>query len=152
MPKILFSFLLTFAFWIVLAGTAIQEIIIGIIIASTVTITTKEFLFRESPKTLLSPLFWLGCVRYIIVFIKEEIIANIKTVSIILTGNINPAIVKLSTTITGDTKKALLADSITLTPGTFTLEIKDALFIHCLNHKKDSSPGAVFEKTIRGIK
>ncbi len=152
MPKILFSFLLTFAFWIVLAGTAIQEIIIGIIIASTVTITTKEFLFRESPKTLLSPLFWLGCVRYIIVFIKEEIIANIKTVSIILTGNINPAIVKLPTTINGDSKKAILADSITLTPGTFTLEIKDALFVHCLNYKKDSKPGVVFEKTIRGIK
>ncbi len=152
MPKILFSFLLTFAFWIVLTGYAVQEIIVGLAIASIVTITTKEFLFHESPKTLLSPLFWLGCVNYLIIFAKEEIIANIKTIILILTGNINPAIIKLPTTIKSSAKKALLADSITLTPGTFTLEIKDALFVHCLNYKKGSNPGAVFEKTIGGIK
>jgi multicomponent Na+:H+ antiporter subunit E len=53
----------------------------------------------------------------------------------VVTGHINPGIVKLEPGLKTDLAKMILADSITLTPGTLTVDVDDdgAYYIHWIN-------------------
>ena len=135
-------------FWLTLVPNTNLELTVGFLTAIVIALISKDFLFYENPKKLLNPLNILYFTKYIIIFLIEEIKSNIQTFVLIITGNINPAIVKVSTSTMNDNKKTLLANSITLTPGTFTLEIKDDIYIHFLKYKKKLH-GVIFEKNIK---
>ena len=150
MPKTTMSTIFIFIFWLALVPYTKLELISGLLAAIIIALISKDFLFYESPKKFINPLSWIKYVNYMVLFIIEEIKSNIQTFISIITGNITPAIIKVSTNIKSETAKTLFANSITLTPGTFTLEIKDALYVHCLNYKKDT-PGKTFEKNIKRL-
>jgi len=59
----------------------------------------------------------------------------------VITGKINPGIVKISPDLKTDLGITMLANSITLTPGTLTVDIdenKNDLYIHWINVKKEA--------------
>ena len=148
MPKTTMSIIFMILFWLTLVPNTNLELAVGFLAAITIALISKDFLFYESPTKLLNPRNILYFTKYIMIFLIEEIKSNIQTFVLILSGNINPAIIKIPASTMNDTKKTLLANSITLTPGTFTLEIKDDLYVHYLKYKKNLH-GAVFEKNIK---
>jgi len=62
--------------------------------------------------------------------------ANIDVAYRVITGKINPGIVKISPQLKSDAAITMLANSITLTPGTLSVDIDEDnndLYIHWIN-------------------
>ena len=92
---------------------------------------------------------------YLLLLLKEIILANISVARIVMSPKINvsPCIVRLKTRLKSSLHRAILANSITLTPGTLTLQLNDdELVVHCL--MKEYIPDLVnskFEKLLLKI-
>ena len=67
--------------------------------------------------------------------------ANFDVAYRVITGKINPGIVRISPDLKTDIGITLLANSITLTPGTLSVDIDEEsndLYIHWINVKEES--------------
>ncbi len=76
--------------------------------------------------------------------------ANIDVAYRVITGRINPGIVKISPNLKTDLSLTLLANSITLTPGTLSVEVDEEtndLYVHWINVNRKT-----LEKTPRDYK
>jgi len=119
-------------------------------VALVVSFITSRFLFSEVHGKIFNPVRWARFISYVFVWVYYAVVAHLDVMYRIITGKINPIIVKVPTKIKTDVGKTLLANSITLTPGTLTMWTdKSNLYVHCLNY--DKKPGAVFEKRISGV-
>ena len=66
--------------------------------------------------------------------------ANIDVAYRVITGRINPGIVRIAPDLRSDAAITLLANSITLTPGTLSVDIDEKtndLFVHWINVKPE---------------
>ncbi|MCX6802852.1 MAG: Na+/H+ antiporter subunit E [Candidatus Diapherotrites archaeon] len=92
----------------------------------------------------LSPRRWLLFFIYIIVsFIPALVKANLDVAMRVITGKINPGIVKISPKLKTDFGMTMLANSITLTPGTLSVSIDDKkkeLYIHGISLSGKDAP------------
>jgi len=86
---------------------------------------------------MLNPLRWVIFLVYLIgPFFWAMAKANVDVAYRVITGKINPGIVKISPGLKTDLGITLLADSITLTPGTLSVDIDEKnndLYIHWIN-------------------
>ncbi len=129
-------------FWVLIAGVAVQELIIGLIVSILITIFVKSSIFGE---VKLSPKAILHWILYSFVFTIELIKSNFDVAFRVLhpVMPINPGIVKVRTKLKSRLGRLLLANSITLTPGTLTVEVKDEFFyIHWIDVTSDDIEGA----------
>jgi len=136
---IIFSFIV----WLLLTWTLDwQNLLVGLVVSIAIGFVFGNLFVSDSKKVLqLNRWFWFFV--YIPVFVWEMAKANFDVafrviISIFRPRNmpIAPGIVKVKTKLKSEMGKAFLANSITLTPGTFTIDIKDAiLYIHCINVK-----------------
>ncbi|MDD2206814.1 MAG: Na+/H+ antiporter subunit E [Aminobacterium sp.] len=137
----MFVFVTSFLMYLLLVwsgGTInVVEIGIALILATILAFAShtwnpsKPFSFRA-----LNPLRWITFVYYVCVpFAIGLIKANFDVAMRVITGHINPGIVKLEPGLKSDLAKTILADSITLTPGTLTVDVDDdgAFYIHWIN-------------------
>ena len=89
-------------------------------------------------------------------FFLEMARANIDVAYRVITGRINPGIVKIKTGLSTDLGTTMLANSITLTPGTLTVDVDDAtndLYIHWINIKnKDPKPDEVCGRMLSWVR
>ena len=71
--------------------------------------------------------------------------ANLDVAKRVITGEINPGIVKFNPRLKTEMGRMMLANSITLTPGTLTVDIDDdgVFYIHVINL---TSPAAEAEE------
>lgn len=128
-------FLLMFVFWILLAGTNPQELIVGGIISLFISLfflrnTGIYGDFRLTPKSISYFLF------YIFIFLWELIKSNLDVALRVINPKlpINPGIVRVKTTLKSTLARTLLANSITLTPGTLTVETDgEDYYIHWID-------------------
>ena len=113
------------------------EIVMGIILSIIVAVITRKVLFQKRKYRMLNPLRWVTFLIYFIgPFFLAMAKANIDVAYRVITGRINPGIVKISAGLKTDLGITLLADSITLTPGTLTVDIDETnndLYIHWIN-------------------
>ena len=155
MHKFSVSFLILFASWLLLTGAPTRlELIAGITVSVLVAHLCGKFMFYESPYQLFNPKSIINLAIYSIVLLNAEIKSHITTASAIITGNINPGIIKITTTQTTDFTKTLVANSITMTPGTLTLKIDKNhhdLYIHCLNYNPKKDISTQFEKHAKKV-
>ncbi len=145
--------------WILLAGTAKQEIIIGAFISLVLTVIffSKASFFSEfklNPKAI----FFLFI--YIFVFAWELIKSNMDVAFRVIHPiiPINPGIVKVKTKLKSKLGRTILANSITLTPGTLTVDTNgEDYYIHWIDITSDDIDGATnaivskFEKYLEVI-
>lgn len=126
-------FVTLFLFWVLLNGSlAPGTLAIGFVAAFVIAVLFRDglsflFEFRILPGSL-----WAS-VQYVLYFIKELIVANVRLAIIVMSPSlpINPGIVKVRTRLKSRMGRLLLANSITLTPGTLTVELEDDwLYIH----------------------
>lgn len=123
-----------------------QELMAGIFVSSIITYITKDFMFHEESGKAVDPRRWAGFIAYFFLWIGIEIKSHLHVAYMVLTGRINPAIVRVQTSLETDMGRALLGNSITLTPGTLTLKAGKDLYIHCLGFNEKHKPGSRFEK------
>lgn len=116
---------------------SVFEVVAGVILSFIVALIANKVLFQKRSYRMLNPLRWIIFLLYFIgPFFCALTKANIDVAYRVITGKINPGIVKISPDLKTDLGITLLADSITLTPGTLTVDIneeKNDLYIHWIN-------------------
>ena len=118
-----------------------EEIIFGIILSAIVGLISRKILVKKDFR-MANPVRWLTFIAYVIgPFFVGVIKANIDVAYRVITGKINPGIVKVSPDLKTDLGITMLANSITLTPGTLSVDIdedKNDLYIHWINVKDEA--------------
>lgn len=119
---------------------SIEEIILGLILSIIVGIIARKIFIKKSTR-MLNPVRWFIFIGYLFYFFYEMTKANFDVAYRVITGKINPGIVKISPDLKTDLGTTMLANSITLTPGTLTVDVDEDcndLYIHWINVKKEA--------------
>ena len=91
---------------------------------------------------MANPVRWFTFIAYVIgPFFVGMAKANFDVAYRVISGKINPGIVKVSPGLKTDLGITMLANSITLTPGTLSVDIdedKNDLYIHWINVKEEA--------------
>jgi len=118
-----------------------EELIIGAILAVIVGAVVKNRLIKSSSR-MLNPKRWFLFLAYFFgIFLPAMAKANVDIVYRVITGRINPGIVRISPNLKTDLGITMLANSITLTPGTLSVEVDEKtndLYVHWINVKKEA--------------
>jgi len=118
-----------------------SEIVVGIIFAIVVGIIVRNVFIKDNFR-MLNPVRWLVFLVYLIgPFFISMARANLDVAYRVITGRINPGIVKIDPKLKTDLGITMLANSITLTPGTLSVDVdedKNQLYIHWINVKEDA--------------
>jgi len=122
-----------------------DQFIAGAVIAALVALATGAFVWARGGWRLLQPHRWLLFLVYLVgPFLYAMAKANLDVAWRVITGRINPGIVRFNPDLRTDGGRTFLANSITLTPGTLTMDVDDAtgdFFVHWIN-VTDASPTA----------
>jgi len=112
-----------------------EELIVGAVFAVAVgAILRNRFIGKDL--RMLNPRRWLTFLVYLFPFFFAMAKANIDVAYRVITGRINPAIVKINPNLKNDMSVTLLATSITLTPGTLSVDVDqktNELYVHWIN-------------------
>ena len=123
---------------------SLEEILFGFILSLIVGFVTGRIFVKEDFR-MLNPVRWLTFIAYAIgPFFIGMAKANIDVAYRVITGKINPGIVKISPDLKTDLGITMLANSITLTPGTLSVDIdedKNDLYIHWINVNEEALKG-----------
>jgi len=118
-----------------------EELIIGAIFAVIVGAVVKNMFIKKSLRMLNPKRGLLFFAYFFGIFLPAMAKANVDVAYRVITGRINPGIVKISPNLRNDLSLTLLADSITLTPGTLSVEVDEEtndLYVHWINVKKEA--------------
>ena len=155
-PAVLSTFLVCYAFWLLLTwSVATEELIAGAIVSLLAALFAARFFIHEKAGWFFNPAkFFVGLFYWICVFPIELIKANCSMAGMVLGGckKVKPGIVKIPVDLKSDYGQAALANSITLTPGTITMEIAEEgeqafYYVHWIDAKCD---GAEAGEAIKG--
>jgi multicomponent Na+:H+ antiporter subunit E len=136
----MFIFVVSFCGYLLLSWSgrlSVQEVTIAFSLAAVISFVTS----RSSRSGFwsmrgLSPRRWWNFVSYVFgPFAVGLAQANLDVAKRVITGDINPGIVKFNPRLKTDLGRMMLANSITLTPGTLTVDIDDdgVFYIHALS-------------------
>jgi len=115
------------------------ELAIGAVLAVVVgALLRNRFIGKDL--RMLNPVRWFTFLVYLFPFFFAMAKANIDVAYRVITGRINPAIVKIDPNLKNDMSIAILANSITLTPGTLTVDVDEEtneLYVHWINVRRE---------------
>lgn len=116
-----------------------EELIIGVVLAVIVgALLRNRFVGKDL--RMLNPKRWFTFLVYLFPFFLAMARANIDVAYRVITGRINPAIVKIDPQLKNDMSLTFLANSITLTPGTLSVDVDqktNELYVHWINAKPE---------------
>jgi len=111
------------------------ELIIGAVLAVVVgAVLGNRFIGKDL--RMLNPRRWLTFLVYLFPFFYAMAKANVDVAYRVITGRINPAIVRINPRLKNDVSLTILANSITLTPGTLSVDVDqktNELYVHWIN-------------------
>ena len=120
---------------------SIEEILLGVILSLIVGFVARNVFVKKNLR-MLNPVRWFVFLAYVIgPFFVAMAKANVDVAYRVITGKINPGIVRISPDLKTDLGITLLANSITLTPGTLSVDVdedKNDLYVHWINVKKEA--------------
>ncbi|HEY4711894.1 MAG TPA: Na+/H+ antiporter subunit E [Dehalococcoidia bacterium] len=112
-----------------------EELIVGAVFAVIAGALLKNRFIGKDLR-MLNPRRWFTFLVYLFPFFFAMAKANVDVAYRVITGRINPAIVKINPNLKNDMSLTLLATSITLTPGTLSVDVKpetNELYVHWIN-------------------
>lgn len=144
LAAVVFAFYLVLTMWTGSFGLwSLEELIIGAVLALIVALIARSVFVEAAGLTLFNPLKWLLFLIYLVgPFFYAMAKANLDVAYRVITGRINPGIVKLKPNLKSHLGSTMLANSITLTPGTLTVDVSEDekdLYVHWIN-VTDTSP------------
>ena len=115
---------------------SIEEILFGVILSVVSGLIARKIFVKKSFR-MANPVRWIMFLVYLFgPFLIGLTKANFDVAYRVITGKINPGIVRISPNLKTDLGATMLANSITLTPGTLTVDIDEKtndLYIHWIN-------------------
>jgi multicomponent Na+:H+ antiporter subunit E len=112
-----------------------EELIVGAVFAVIAgALLRKRFIGKDL--RMLNPRRWVTFLAYLFPFFFAMAKANVDVAYRVITGRINPAIVKINPKLEKDLSLTFLANSITLTPGTLSVDVDqktNELYVHWIN-------------------
>jgi multicomponent Na+:H+ antiporter subunit E len=112
-----------------------EELIIGVVFAVIAgALLRNRFIGKDL--RMLNPKRWVTFLAYLFPFFLAMAKANVDVAYRVITGRINPAIVKINPNLKKDLSLTFLANSITLTPGTLSVDVDqktNELYVHWIN-------------------
>ena len=112
-----------------------EELIIGAVLAVVVgALLRNRFIGKDL--RMVNPRRWFTFIAYLFPFLFAMAKANVDVAYRVITGRINPAIVKINPNLKNDLSVTILANSITLTPGTLSVDVDQKtndLYVHWIN-------------------
>jgi multicomponent Na+:H+ antiporter subunit E len=112
-----------------------EELIVGIVLAVVVgAVLRNRFIGKDL--RMLNPRRWFTFLAYLFPFFLAMARANVDVAYRVITGRINPSIVKIDPGLKTDMSLTMLATSITLTPGTLSVDVNpetNELYVHWIN-------------------
>ena len=147
------TFIIVFIVWLFIVHTIdLANLVFGAGIAIIVTLVTWEFFSEERNRMLFSIRSWSRFIVYLSALLYVSIISHLSVSWRVITGRVNPAIVKVPTGFRTDLGKTLFANSVTMTPGTLTLAVDGkSFYIHTIGYRKGEKIGRLFEKYGMGV-
>ena len=146
-PCLITYLLLTAGSGEVLFFWSLAEIVAGIVVSLIFALITHRLVPSDVLGDLANPLKAIALIFFAIgPFFLSLLYGNLEVLYCIITGKINPAIVRVETGLKSETGVFLFANSITLSPGTLTVDIEPdqhVLYIHCLNWEKQPGEPAL---------
>jgi multicomponent Na+:H+ antiporter subunit E len=141
----MFVFVVSFFMYLLLSWSgsmSVQEVTIAFFLAVVVSLVAPDF-SRSGFWSVkgLSPRRWWSFLCYLCgPFAAGLWAANWDVAKRVITGDINPGIVKFDPRLKTDSGRMMLANSITLTPGTLTVDIDEdgVFYVHAINLKSAS--------------
>ena len=123
------TFVLAFSIYLILTafsgGIGLwsrDELIGGAVVSVLVALACHRLLWERGGWRLLNPVRWVLFLVYLVgPFLLAMAKANLDVAYRVITGRINPGIVRFNPGLRTDAGRTMLANSITLTPGTLTL-------------------------------
>jgi multicomponent Na+:H+ antiporter subunit E len=137
MRSIIATVIFCFLAWLFLTASgslwSIDVIIAGIILSLIAGVIAHKIFIKDY--TLAHPKRWIVLLAYLFYFFYEMAKANIDVAYRVITGKINPGIIKISPGLKSDLAITFLANSITLTPGTLSVDVDQEknLYVHWIN-------------------
>lgn len=129
-------FVLLLLFWVIVAGTSLQGLALGILLAGALAWFNRDLIGSlVQNKWYFSARKVAVLALYCLSLIWQIVLANLQLARIVLHPRlpIQPGIVRFNPGLKTDLSKTLLANSITLTPGTLTIDIQgDEFTVHSL--------------------
>ncbi len=151
----IYTFILMFAFWLLLSGKFdLFHLALGVISSLLVTWMSSDLLFLDRSKKGRLIEVW-RFILYIPWLLKEVLLSTLHVTWLALHPSmktkIAPRIVDFKTILKSDVARVTLANSITLTPGTITVRVEGDVFtVHALSDKVASGlPGEMEERIAR---
>ena len=140
--KLLITAVVAYAGYLILtigSGTVLlwsgAELAIGAVFALVVgALLSNRFIGKDL--RMLNPVRWVTFLAYLFPFFLAMARANVDVAYRVITGRINPAIVKIDPNLKKDMSLTILANSITLTPGTLSVDVDqktNELYVHWIN-------------------
>jgi multicomponent Na+:H+ antiporter subunit E len=118
-----------------------EEILLGFILSMIAGFIARSVFIKGSFR-MLNPVRWIIFLAYAIgPFFIAMAKANLDVAYRVITGKINPGIVRISPNLKTDLGITMLANSITLTPGTLSVDVdeeKNDLYVHWINVKPEA--------------
>ena len=115
----------------------LSEVVIAIILGALITYACRSWSPGLYRKTALRPDRWIKLIAFIFgPFLWGMTKANLDVAYRVITGKINPGIVRVETSLRNAYAITMLANSITLTPGTLTVDVDEdngTYYIHWIN-------------------
>ena len=111
------------------------ELIIGALLAVVVGVLLRNRFIGKDLR-MLNPVRWFTFLVYLFPLLFAMAKANVDVAYRVITGRINPAIVKINPNLKTDLSLTILANSITLTPGTLSVDVDqktNELYVHWIN-------------------
>ncbi|MBR3293924.1 MAG: Na+/H+ antiporter subunit E [Oscillospiraceae bacterium] len=155
-PAVIATFIVCFAFWLLLTWTVdVQNLIAGTVVSLLAALFSARFFIHESAFWLANPLkFFVGLFYWVCVFPLDLIKSNLRMAALVLGGckDVKPGIVKVPVSLKSEYGQTALANSITLTPGTITMDVAEQdgqtyFYVHCIEADR---PGAEAGESIKG--
>jgi multicomponent Na+:H+ antiporter subunit E len=112
-----------------------EELVVGAVFAVLAgALLRNRFIGKDL--RMLNPRRWFTFLVYLFPFFLAMAKANVDVAYRVITGRINPAIVKINPNLKNDMSLTFLANSITLTPGTLSVDVDqktNELYVHWIN-------------------
>lgn len=143
-------FLLTIT-WIILNGIFNWFILLSGIVVSIIILKFTEKYLLGSPYHQVYHFKLIKILKFFFFMIKEIYASGFQMIGMILSNNINPAIVEIETDLEEEYKRILLANSITLTPGTITADLTEHKLKVLWIKKTSEDPNQIREAISKSI-
>ncbi|MCD6415055.1 MAG: Na+/H+ antiporter subunit E [Candidatus Diapherotrites archaeon] len=135
---------------------SMPELMVGFVFSLAVGVLSRKFVSWKFSNRALNPLRWVAFALYLVgPFLFHMTKANLDVAYRVITGKINPGIVKIKPDLKTGLATTVLANSITLTPGTLTVDVtdKNELLVHWINvTDKKPKPEQVYGSMGKWIK